>query len=240
MVHPVSLLHSSRVDPAELDDQPAELLEPALAEFAQAGGQCAVLLPLFFGPSGALHDYLPPRLDALRCRFPHTRIVMAPCLESEHDDSAMILAGALQAEIKRTSLAAEMSCPQVVVTDHGSPLPGVTAVRNRIGQALATLWPDSQHVSVASMERRDGAAYDFNEPLLATALAQAASDGAGQVVVALQFLFAGRHAGPAGDVADICATAIKHYPHLRIAMTAPIGESEAVLELLARRFRAKL
>ena len=58
-VVPVSLLHSANVAAEKLGGQGAELLEPALMKFAETGGSRAVLLPLFFGPSGALTDYLP-------------------------------------------------------------------------------------------------------------------------------------------------------------------------------------
>ena len=58
-VHPVSLLHSSGIDPAALAGRPAELLEPALDRFLAEGGREGVLVPLFFGPSAALTDYVP-------------------------------------------------------------------------------------------------------------------------------------------------------------------------------------
>jgi hypothetical protein len=62
-VQAVSLLHSTRVPAAELDGVPTYLLEPALdAWFATAPQGQALLLPLFFGPSGALADYVPERL----------------------------------------------------------------------------------------------------------------------------------------------------------------------------------
>ncbi|HEY0943642.1 MAG TPA: cobalamin biosynthesis protein CbiX, partial [Opitutaceae bacterium] len=62
-VRAVSLLHSSAIDPAELDGEPAELLEPALDAYFASGGRSAVLLPLFFGPSAALTDYVPARVE---------------------------------------------------------------------------------------------------------------------------------------------------------------------------------
>ena len=66
-VKAVSLLHSSGVDAAELGGVRAELLEPALQEWLAAGAEReAVVLPFFFGPSGALTEYLPERLAAVR------------------------------------------------------------------------------------------------------------------------------------------------------------------------------
>ncbi|HRE81125.1 MAG TPA: cobalamin biosynthesis protein CbiX, partial [Opitutaceae bacterium] len=61
-VLPVSLLHSSGVDPSLLGGQAAELLEPALRVHVAEGRNKAVLLPFFFGPSAALTRYLPERL----------------------------------------------------------------------------------------------------------------------------------------------------------------------------------
>ena len=73
-VRAVSLLHSSGVDPRELDGQPAELLEPSLLNFARAGGRHAILLPLFFGPSAALTEYLPARVQAIRRQCPALQV----------------------------------------------------------------------------------------------------------------------------------------------------------------------
>ncbi len=86
------------------------------------------------------------------------------------------------------------------------------------------------------MERREGELYAFNEPLLETALREAGEAGICKVVVALQFLFAGRHAGPDGDIAKICEEASREYPNLDIEITNPIGERPEVLELLWHRW----
>lgn len=230
----VSLLHSDSVPAAELDGQPARLLEESLEAFGQAGGKIAVALPLFFGPSGALTEYLPPRIEALAAKYTDTHFILAECLESPEDNSATLLAQVIQREISSTIATARFSRPAVVLTDHGSPLPGVTEVRNRLGAALAETCPEAK---VASMERREGDQYAFNEPLLETALQTLAENGEDEIVVALQFLFAGRHAGEQGDIAQICAAVKEKYPRLKTATTRPIGESTEILQLLERRFR---
>lgn len=88
------------------------------------------------------------------------------------------------------------------------------------------------------MERREGDEFAFNEPLLAKILATAPFD-AGEVVVALQFLSPGRHAGPGGDVAEICAhaeaDAAARGVVLRTAMTATLADDPCVDKILARR-----
>ncbi|MDB6166703.1 MAG: CbiX, partial [Lacunisphaera sp.] len=69
-VEPVSLLHSSGIDLENLGGQPAEILVPALEQRLARGQNDFVLLPLFFGPSRALTEYLPENLARLRKKFP--------------------------------------------------------------------------------------------------------------------------------------------------------------------------
>lgn len=95
----------------------------------------------------------------------------------------------------------------VLLCDHGSPVKEVTACRDRLAQTLRKelkLKPDQ--LIACSMERREGAEYDFNEPLLERAIQHAEGDA----VILMMFLLPGRHAGPDGDVAAIakdCAPA---------------------------------
>ena len=51
---PVSLLHSRKVDPEELNGEPAETLERALVRFLEEGERDFLVVPLFFGPSQAI------------------------------------------------------------------------------------------------------------------------------------------------------------------------------------------
>lgn len=240
-VQATSLLHSDRVAADDLEGQPARLLEPALEEFAGEGGSRAILLPLFFGPSGAMQDYLPPRLADLSQRFPGCEIRLAECLESPGDDSAAVLAHAIADQVAVTAASEGLQTPAVISTDHGSPKPEVAAVRDRVAVSLAGLdTMTGRTVIAASMERREGPEYAFNEPLLAQALERLAESDHREVVVALQFLFPGRHAGPGGDIVEICKEAGQRFPGLKIGITDPIGESLGVLDLLARRFRAAI
>ncbi len=237
-VRPVSLLHSSGVAPRELNDEPAQLLEPALLQFARQGGRRAVLLPLFFGPSGALTEYLPARLASIKRQYPELHVAVAKWLVTTDDDSADLVAGMLARTVEATRLGQGLSRPKVLLTDHGSPQLGVTQVRNRLGVLLGErLGSAAEAVGVASMERRPEPAYDFNEPSLERALRQAPFDS-GDVIVALQFLQAGRHAGPGGDIAQICRQAEAERPGLRTYLTEPLVRDPALLELLARRYAA--
>ena len=232
-VAPVSLLHSSGIEPKALDGEPAEILFPTLERRLAAGQNDFILLPLFFGPSRALTEYLPENLARLREKFPALRLKVAPPLHAARDNRlAQILAQHVRAELDPTNDA------RVALVDHGSPVEAVTAVRNELAQQVAGLLGSRvTTVAPASMERRAGAEYDFTRPLLADLLAESPWN-AGRVVVAMQFLLPGRHAGPDGDVAKICRAAEVTHPGLKTQMTKLVAEHPLLLDILADRWRA--
>lgn len=238
-VRAVSLLHSTRVPAESLGGRKAELLEPALDAWFTANPEGrALLLPLFFGASGALVDYVPERMVSLHARHPGVRTVLAAPLvrpDETPEGLAVILADRVRARVAELGWLR----PKVVLCDHGTPLATVSAVRDQLGRLLAAeLGEEVMASAVASMERKEGDAYAFNEPLLATRLSSPPFSE-GEVVVALQFLSPGRHAGPGGDVATICeaaeAKAAEEGRSLHTAMTAPIADDVRLVELLARR-----
>jgi hypothetical protein len=196
-VEAVSLLHSSAIDSRLLDGRPAEILFPALERRLAAGQNDFLVLPLFFGPSRALTEYLPENLARLRAKFPALMLKVAAPLHAAGDDRlAQILADNVRGELD--SFVAD----RVVVVDHGSPVEAVTAVRNGLAQQLGRLLgPRVAAVAPASMERRAGVEFDFCQPLLADLLATPPWN-TGKVIVAMQFLLPGGHAGPDGDVAQ--------------------------------------
>lgn len=232
-VEPISLLHSSGVPADKLDGQPAEILEPALARRLVSGQSDFLILPLFFGPSDALTDYLPARLAHLRTKNPALSLKIAtPLFQSGDDRLARILADQV--------LALGTPSRRVALVDHGSPARAVTEVRNELACQLAGLLGPDFTVAPSSMERREGAAFDFCEPLLAGLLRQPGWNS-GEVVVAMQFLLPGRHAGPDGDVAGMCRAAeLASGSALRTAMTALVGEHPLLIDILADRWRAAL
>jgi sirohydrochlorin ferrochelatase len=231
-VAPVSLLHSSGIDSTLLGGEPAEILFPALERRLAAGQNDFLLLPLFFGPSRALTEYLPENLARLRQKFPELHLKISPPLHAAHDNRlAQILARHVRDELDSTDTA------RVVVLDHGSPVGAVTDVRNELAQQVAGLLGSRvAAVAPASMERRAGPEYDFCNPLLADLLATSPWNS-GRVIVAMQFLLPGRHAGPAGDVAGICRAAERAHPGLKAQLTKLVADHPLLIDLLADRWR---
>jgi sirohydrochlorin ferrochelatase len=239
-VRAVSLLHSSAADSTGLGGQSAQLLEPALNAFLMEEPTAKiVVLPLFFGPSGALTDYVPERIAALAKKFPQTRLCLASWLVDPAEPDERI-AQALAESVRCQIVGENLVRPKVVLVDHGSPQRVVTEVRNFLGRQVQVLLADeAETVAVASMEKRPGAEFAFNDPLLAERLRTAPFDQ-GDVVVALQFLSPGRHAGPDGDVSRICAEARRERPELRTFITETIATDQQVIAVLADRYRRAL
>jgi sirohydrochlorin ferrochelatase len=229
-VHAISLLHSSAVAAEKLGGKPAEILEPALEQRLAAGQADFVVVPLFFGPSGALTDYLPKRLAHLRTKFPALAVrVAAPLFDTDDPRLARILADQVR--------AVASPARRVVLVDHGSPARAVAEVRNELSCQLAGQLGPEYTVAPASMERREGAAYDFCEPLLERLLRSPGWD-AGDVTIAMQFLLPGRHAGPGGDVAEICRAAeAASGGALHTRMTGLVAEHPLLVDILADRWR---
>jgi sirohydrochlorin ferrochelatase len=207
-----------------------------------------LIVPLFFGQSGALTDYLPARIAHLRTKFPQLKVKLAEPLFTASDDRMVrILADQVRAVRKggtrppdgfEARPEAALHPRRVALVDHGSPARAVTEVRNELTKQLVTLLGPEYNVAASSMERREGTAYDFCEPLLAGLLRQPGWN-TGEVTVAMQFLLPGRHAGQAGDVATICREAeTASGGALRTTMTGLVGEHPLLVDILADRWRA--
>ena len=84
------------------------------------------------------------------------------------------------------------------------------------------------------MERREGDEYAFNEPLLENVIG--AEEFQKEIIVSMLFASPGRHAGPGGDVAQICQEAAEKYPELKWHMTDLVAGHDGIIELLAERF----
>lgn len=232
-VEPVSLLHSNKVPAADLGGEAAKTFGPTATRWAKHGVDDIIILPFFFGPSRALTDYVPERVRTLQENCPDVRVRVARPLMDLQGATDLRLAHILKDGVLAATGAEER--PSVALVDHGSPVPEVTAVRNVLaGQLSVLLEGEVSRVTGASMERREGDAYRFNEPLLEHVLDRPGFRDQ-HVVVSMLFLSPGRHAGGDGDVAAICKDAQARNPRLRTTMTRLAGEHDAILDLLSDR-----
>ncbi len=236
-VTPVSLLHSEQVPAKKLGGRKAEILRDAVGQRLHQGVREFVIVPLFFGRSRALTEFIPELITQWRLQAPKLRVRLAAPLAVGGDDR---LARILETQV-RTKLTPEFLRGQrarVALVDHGSPVKTVTQVRNRLATQLRRrLGQSVAGVAPCSMERRPGAGYDFNEPLLENLLTTPPWN-AGPVIVAQLFLLPGRHAGPGGDIARICRQAREKSPGLRTVRTKLVGEDPALEAILTDRFLA--
>lgn len=240
LVRPVSLLHSTRVDPSDLGGEPAQIFEPFIkAQREERGTESFLIVPLFFGHSAAIYEYLPQRVAELRETWPELEVRIAPCLVDLDDPSDTGVANIL-ADLVRKKIADEnLDRPAITLVDHGTPRIAVNRVRNFLaGQLRDALGDDAKAVEPSSMERREGPEYDFNEPLLENLLGS--GKFAGDVVLSMLFMSPGRHAGPGGDIAEICETAETQRDGLRTFMGDLFATHPGAVELLAKRFQQGL
>lgn len=232
-VDPVSLAHAAKVPAEALDGRRAELFEAGLDRAIAEGVREIVVLPLFVGPSYAIVRQL-PALVAERTRArPDLCVGIAPPLFVEGETR---LAEILVDHV-RERIADGGEKPRVAVVDHGSPSRAVTAVRDGVtAQVRERLGVAAREVAACSMERRPGAEFEFNEPLLENLLTR---EGwrEGPLVVALLFIGPGKHAGPDGDVAQIVARARDENGMREVRLTRVMGEHPRLVELLAERWR---
>ncbi len=238
-VEPVSLLHSNKVPAKKLGGRKAEILKYAVLRRLHRGAREFVIVPLFFGRSRALTDFIPELIERWRHHSAEMTVhVAAPLAAAGDDRLARILEEEVRAKLTPAFLRGEK--PRVALVDHGSPVRGVTRVRNRIARELRRrLGGEVTGVAGCSMERRPGAAYAFNEPLLETLLATPPWNS-GPVIVAQLFLLPGRHAGPGGDVERICRRAREKSTSLRTVRTRLVGSHPELVGILADRFKAAM
>ncbi|MCB1801897.1 MAG: cobalamin biosynthesis protein CbiX [Gammaproteobacteria bacterium] len=238
-VHAVSLQHVDRIPIGELDGEPALVLADFLREQLERGRHWFVIVPLFFGSSRALSSFIPEQVRILREQYAALRVDLAEPLVPLPQGEPR-LAAILADNVASVGDQLDRVPDRIVLVDHGSPLPQVTAVREYLARELATLEPGSV-VEQAVMERRTGREYDFNGELLEEVLQRLASEGAPiRVVLAMLFLSPGRHAGPGGDIEEICVRAMQHHPNLQVVVTPLIGEHPRLAEILNDRLSAVL
>ncbi len=236
-VMPVSLSHVDRIEAQRLDGEPALTLDRAVAQRLRAGDRSFLILPLWFGPSRALTEVLPQRMQDLKQEGTDFDYFVAdPVGPLEEDDDSHGMTRLMSEQARLTALQAGFAEPRICLVDHGSPSPQVTAVRHRLAQRLAETL--GQMPGEAAMERRGGADYDFNGPLLAEWIEQQATQGASEILLLLMFFLPGRHAGRGGDIESVIQRAMQRHPQLRIATSPLVAEHPLLIEILLRRLHA--
>lgn len=233
-VLPASLAHSEKVDPRLLNGRPATLFQP-LIESLYAGGVRAIeTLPFLLSPGGAIAAIHQRQCHQLQTAHPDLIIRILPGLFDPNRVGPSVLAHALVERFHQAREDLGWHHSDVVMVDHGSPRAFSAFVRNFIGGQVSALLqgPEIHRFAVASMERREGKAYDFNDPLLEDVLADWAPDTQG-VIVLLFFLSPGRHAGEGGDIDSICREAASNSEiPLPYHLTDPIGNLPMIREAL--------
>lgn len=236
-VHPVSLLHASKVRPSELQGRPADTFEPFLRARVAAGVRDFLVLPVFFGPSGALTGFIPEKTAAIRSELGPFDLRLADVLCPMPEGEPRLVQILVENVCRAT--APETPGPQrIVLVDHGSPLPAVTEVRRWLAGELRERLGAGAILSEAVMERREGREYDFNGRLLEDVLRRlAAQDAADPVVVSMLFVSAGRHAGVNGDIDGICARVAADFPGFRAFPSPLVGSHPLLVDILESRYR---
>jgi sirohydrochlorin ferrochelatase len=235
-VHPVSLQHSHKIDPALLDNEPAQIFHDFLEKHITDGTREFIVLPLFFGRSRALTSFIPEQLQALEEKFGEFDLRVAHTLYPLPQREP-VLVDILHDHILQTASQHDMDIKNVVLVEHGSPLPEVNQVRRSLAEELHNILEPDGNITVgqAVMERRKGKEYDFNGDLLEDWLDARVAEGINNVVVAMLFLLPGRHAGEGGDIAEICENAMARHAGLKVFITPLVGEHPALLDILENR-----
>lgn len=233
-VYPVSLLHSTKVDKAELDGEPAQIFEPFLKKQREMGVSSFLVVPFFFGHSAAIYEYMPQRVREMTTSWPDLEVRVAPPMVQIEKEADSEVAEILADLVKKKAEEHGLNRPAVTLVDHGTPRVAVNRVRNHLATQMRAFLGDSVSVlEPSSMERREGAEYDFNEPLLENLLGGAGFER--EVVLSMLFSSPGRHAGPGGDIAQICEEAEERHSGLRTFRSNLFATHPRVTDLLCRR-----
>jgi hypothetical protein len=210
-----------------------------------------LLLPAFLGASDTLYELVEAEAAALRAAFPAARIAVArAALDARVGAAALAasaaaLAGAVARAAREAAAAAGFApgAAALAVCEHGSPTRAVGDARAAVVRALGGGGGEWRALEGCAMERRAGAEYDFNDPLLEVLLRKPPFD-AGDVVLGMLFFSPGKHAGAGGDIDGIVASAVADARaagrELRVAKAALLGAAPELAEVLAQRAREAL
>ncbi len=233
-IHPVSLQHANKIAEDDLNGVPAQVFTGFLEEKLAEGETEFVLLPLFFGESKALTKFVPDETALLKQKYGDFSLKIADVVYPLPDGEPL-LTEIICDHIYQTADRDNYPQKNVVLVDHGSPLPSVTQVRLHLAQTVQEKLGADIHIEQAVMERREGKEYDFNGDLLEQWLTSKAEAGEKSALVILMFFLPGRHAGEGGDIEEICHAVMDKYPDFKVAVSQLITEHEKFISILASR-----
>ena len=235
IIRPFGLMHSHKVNPEKLGGVPGESMQNLLlSEGAEKLSEIRAL-PFFLGPSLAITDWLPENLASWKSKNAAQRSyrILEPLHQNGDDRLARAMSDLCREQIKNSGF----KNPHIAMVDHGTPLPEVNQVREVVGsQMKERMGNEIAGFSTCAMERRPDQQYDFNDPLLENLLQGWIDQGIREVVLSQFFLLPGRHAGPDGDLAQICQPFIDQ--GMKIFRSENLGTHPLVLEILLDRIRA--
>ena len=241
-VEPISLLHSCKIDPEIIGGKPASIIRRRFKEAVEDKEKHLLCIPLFLGPSLAITEYLEELIEEAKSLDSEIDIQVAAPLagwDVKNPDPrlAQILADQLEALIKENALKEF----DTVLVDHGSPIKKLSDLRNNIARQVGILMnKDPLKVQACSMERREGSAYAFNEPLLENIKKLPKQISGRDLIVAMFFLLPGRHAGAGGDVDDILQGLKDEGAIKDCYKTNLLGQHPMLLDILKDRVEERL
>lgn len=218
-VHAVSWKHSDRVPAASLGGKPGETLAPFVRRHMAAGERSFLFVPFFVSPQGAIGSALRRDLDLLQTETGGFDFNFTTGLA---DGGA--LAPIIAERVREVSPATVPDAP-IVLVDHGGPSSASAGLRDRVATDAAALLRRPVHP--CSME-------GDHPPRLADLLS-APGFAHREVIVAQLFLSPGRHAGPGGDIEEIC-----HSSSARCHRTALVGDHPRAAAILSSAIRRSL
>lgn len=244
-VEGVSLLHSHKIEADKLNGEPATIIRRRFKLGISNEEHHFICLPLFLGPSLAITEYLMELIEEAKVLCPEIEILVAPPLagwDVTNPDHrlAQILAEQVTAIMEQNTLNRSTN---LVLVDHGSPIEQLSILRNTVTIQLQELLGDSVSTSTAcSMERREGEAYAFNDPLLETISFDTVSKDTSleSLVVAMFFLLPGRHAGEGGDVDEILQGLVENAKIKNFFKTDLIATHPLIYSILEDRVKSVL
>ena len=241
-IYPVSLQHADVISVDELGGVEASIFNVFLHDHLQQGHRAFKILPLFFGNSRALTKFIPDVQTELEKEFGKFKIqIMDTLYTPPHPvlTSDTVLSDIIYDHILQTAQTHSLPLTNIVLVDHGSPSPQITAVRLGVAEEVQDKLGQSVRLEQAVMERREGKQYDFNGTLLEDWLVakarQVVSSEERSAIVVLLFSLPGSHAGEGGDIVTICDSVMQRYPNFKIGISPLVSEHPLLLDILADR-----